>query len=360
MDLPVHGEPGCEAIVNNFSTEDEKLVARAISKLNKKQLERRPKGKTYRLYPYALQTAKREVANSKTRFFLTKCLMNAKGRVPVSSGETPSNVDVIYTKKGKRNREVAPQLERPNLARRARKDEQSNSSDDDLPLEPPTKQFCPHNVDAWLQTIEGVTQDSGLPTDSRHEEELTLEAIRSVQHAALNEYRQRQCLPLYAVLLPAHPAGPVAVSHVSIPPPSTQRPSSVPGMHISPRPRYVVDLQVGLFLGYSSGQAVLDRYPHLLRRLATTAEKAQLETRPLAESVYLCMTYNKDENAKQLIEYVDTPGGGRGLRVSELDIHLLREDEVLREVGLRDIGHMPFVEDVRVEEEKVEVCGEGE
>ncbi|KAJ3289989.1 hypothetical protein HK104_007096 [Borealophlyctis nickersoniae] len=164
------------------------------------------------------------------------------------------------------------------------------------------------------------------------------------QQAALNDYRCRRCLPLYAVLLPSNPVSPSVAA-------AQTRAIATQGSHaaviagLPPRPRYMVDLQVGLFLGLGSGRALLDQYPHLSRRVATSAEKAQLETSPIAETVLASMLYGKDEDGRKWINWCATRSGGRGLKLSELDIHLLREDEVMREIGIRaglEAGGTPF------------------
>ncbi|KAJ3053397.1 hypothetical protein HK097_004373 [Rhizophlyctis rosea] len=167
----------------------------------------------------------------------------------------------------------------------------------------------------------------------------------------LDDYRQRRCLPLFTVLLPEQPSGPLDVDHAF-----TSRRHRLPPEQIPPRPRYMVDFQVGLFLGLGSGRAVLDRYPHLSRRVATTAEKAQLETSPVAEAILACMVYGREhEPNTKFIEKCETRSGGEGFKMSTVDIHLLREDEVMREVGLRDIGHTPTAKEVDLKSEGKDV-----
>ncbi|KAJ3085253.1 hypothetical protein HK102_000173 [Quaeritorhiza haematococci] len=167
--------------------------------------------------------------------------------------------------------------------------------------------------------------------------------------AALEEMCKRRCLPLYAVLLPLPSSTTATGNSASTSIPAGQvRPSSIPGVKhdsalfgaksavssILSRPRYMVDLQIGLFLGLKSGRALLERYPHLSRRVATPAEKAQLEVSPLAEAVLSCMlSQRSDSSFSKWIKWVPTAGGGRGMKLTDLDIHFLREDEVMPEVA---------------------------
>ncbi|KAJ3126886.1 hypothetical protein HK098_007020 [Nowakowskiella sp. JEL0407] len=148
----------------------------------------------------------------------------------------------------------------------------------------------------------------------------------------------RRCLPFYAVLLPqsitsntiissgSNNSAGIAIAHI---PPNTQ--SNSQSSSIS-RPRYLVDLQVGLFLGLGSGQALLNRHPHLSRRVASHFEKCQLENSPISELMFECLEYQLD-SVKNEIDInqnsITTKSGKKGVQLRNMEVHFIREDEVI-------------------------------
>ncbi|TPX48528.1 hypothetical protein SeMB42_g02954 [Synchytrium endobioticum] len=118
-----------------------------------------------------------------------------------------------------------------------------------------------------------------------------------VDATAVEEYERNLCLPFYSITLPD-----------------------------TPNVRYMVDFQVGLFLGLRSGREVTNKYMSLSKRVATSAEKSQLEVSPVGEAILTCKLL-QGGNSKWL-KTVDTKTGGRGLKLDNVDVQLLKEEEV--------------------------------
>lgn len=124
---------------------------------------------------------------------------------------------------------------------------------------------------------------------------------QSMEHLALPvvhnlTFIKKNCLPLYIITLP------------------------------SSRSRYFLDIQLGLFLQFSSGRAFIDSIPGLLTRIAATAEKECLEQSAVSETIYSSMIY-ANESAARWIKTV-SHAGHVGLKMTDLDIHFVKEDDV--------------------------------
>ncbi|TPX31076.1 hypothetical protein SmJEL517_g05523 [Synchytrium microbalum] len=128
-----------------------------------------------------------------------------------------------------------------------------------------------------------------------------------IDAAALEEYEHKHCLPLYSVILPDEP-----------------------------NTRYMVDLQVGLFLGLPSGRQFLDKYPSLSRRVATSAEKSDLAVTPIAEATWSCM---KLRGKTKWLKPLSTRSGKEGLKLGDVDVQLVKEDEIA--AVLLEAGALP-------------------
>jgi len=116
-------------------------------------------------------------------------------------------------------------------------------------------------------------------------------------------YRER-CLPFYSIELPDKP-------DIKMKKTST---------------RYLVDYQVGLMMGFKSGRALLEKFPYLLTRVATTAEKTALESSPLATVILDCLILTTGA------KWVKRNDGGNGVRLTDLDIMFLQEEQVRNQV----------------------------
>ncbi|KAJ1553625.1 hypothetical protein HK096_007102 [Nowakowskiella sp. JEL0078] len=152
------------------------------------------------------------------------------------------------------------------------------------------------------------------------------------------------CLPFYAILLPQITSNLVPLTHTSIPLPQF---SSSSNNSILPRPRYLVDIQVGLFLGLASGHELLVKHPQLSRRLATLTEKKFLESSPISEIILRCLRAKEQMSTnleRQTISnnksQVSIQKSQNGITLVDLDIHFLREDEVF--AVILDHPHVDF------------------
>ncbi|KAI9202538.1 uncharacterized protein BJ171DRAFT_513373 [Polychytrium aggregatum] len=143
--------------------------------------------------------------------------------------------------------------------------------------------------------------------------EPSVEAYEPPQPARgeLERWLRQRCLPLFVVALP-DPAAP---------------PSST-----SSTVKYMVDFQVGLFMGLKSGRALLERYPSISRRVATTVEKELLETSPVAAAIFDALYSSRPEACPRWVKWVLTKSGSKGMKLTDIDIHLLREADVMTEI----------------------------
>lgn len=92
-----------------------------------------------------------------------------------------------------------------------------------------------------------------------------------------------------------------------------------------PKVRYVVCLQIALFLGYKNSRLFLDQFPALKLRVVSLNEKEALERTPLASSIFNSMIANGG-NAKWL-KKIDLPSGV-GLSLSQYDLQFLEISEI--------------------------------
>ncbi|RKO83660.1 hypothetical protein BDK51DRAFT_35257, partial [Blyttiomyces helicus] len=138
-------------------------------------------------------------------------------------------------------------------------------------------------------------------------------ALDETARASLADLNRRRYLPIYSLALPSTSVGPSSAT--STPPPGT---------------RYMVDLQVALFLGLRSGRALLDRFPTIAdKRVATFAEKQRLDASPIAAAV-LAALEDTDPSACRWHKRVPTRGGDDGMKLSNVDVHLVSEEDVRR------------------------------
>lgn len=93
----------------------------------------------------------------------------------------------------------------------------------------------------------------------------------------------------------------------------------------SPKIRYVIDLQVALFLGFKNSRLFLDQFPSLKLRVITQNEKEILEQTPLSSSIFHAMIKNGN-NAKWL-KTITLPSG-TGLSLHQYDLQFLELSEL--------------------------------
>ena len=115
---------------------------------------------------------------------------------------------------------------------------------------------------------------------------------------------KKNCLPLYIITLPTS------------------------------RSRYFLDIQIGLFLEYASGRAFLDSIPGISTRIAAAAEKQYLEQCAVSETIYSSMIY-ANESAARWIKTVSLHAGHVGLKMTDLDIHFVKEEDVSSRLNTR-------------------------
>ena len=117
--------------------------------------------------------------------------------------------------------------------------------------------------------------------------------------AAVEEYRKKRCLPLYAI---------EAASDENSSSSKTQR--------------YMVDFQIGLFFGLKHGRDLLDKYPHIKTRIATGSEKSKLEQSPLAETILECCI-------AQGRKWIQRNDAGTGYKLQYIDVHFIKVEDVM-------------------------------
>ena len=148
----------------------------------------------------------------------------------------------------------------------------------------------PH--DHQIDNMEFIEEES---SQAIHEDVNLSQPIN--HNSPLQTFYKKNCLPLYIITLP------------------------------SSQSRYFLDIQLGLFLQYSSGRIFLDSNPGLLTRIAATAEKQYLEQSAVSETIYNSML-NANESAARWIKTVPLRAGHVGLKMTDLDIHFVREEDV--------------------------------
>ncbi|KAH6574004.1 hypothetical protein BASA60_005755 [Batrachochytrium salamandrivorans] len=174
----------------------------------------------------------------------------------------------------------------------------------------------------------------------------------STRIAAIKGLYQAHCLPLYTlesrIRLPGAAAIPLASTSKSnaavTPTAATTAAVRVPQTTVSNK-TYLVDLQLALFLGLKSGRALLDKYPNLDCRVASMAEKQQLEQSVVAETVYTCMVHCSPGSVKwvkTIMREGSEGGAGTALKVTDLDIHLVLLESCLKVVPLIPRLHSVF------------------
>jgi hypothetical protein len=154
----------------------------------------------------------------------------------------------------------------------------------------------------WLLDVSGYhdsqSKESLLTTT---EESIMAEStMTNIQDMDIN------CLPLFSIRLPSRK--------------NDER---------APLDRYLVDLQVARCIGLESGRALLEKYPTLSRRLASFYEKQQLQKTPLSVKLYEHLKHTEP----RMMSYIRTlmcMDGQKGLRLTDVDIHFVRERDVMR------------------------------
>ena len=96
--------------------------------------------------------------------------------------------------------------------------------------------------------------------------------------------------------------------------------------------RYYLDTQLGLFFGFTSGRVFLDSFPDLRTRVALGAEKEELELTRVSEVIYSSMIFANEATAKWIKWIPTRDGEGRGLKMTEVDVHFVKEDDIRHKV----------------------------
>jgi hypothetical protein len=124
----------------------------------------------------------------------------------------------------------------------------------------------------------------------------------------LDSFYRKHCLPLHLIVIP-------------------------PGDGSSKPPtRYYLDTQLGLFFGFTSGRVFLDSFPDLRTRVALGVEKEELELTRVSEVIYSSMIFANEDTAKW-IKWIPTRNGeGRGLKMTDVDVHLVKEEDIRHKV----------------------------
>ena len=149
---------------------------------------------------------------------------------------------------------------------------------------------------------------------------------------AKKEFFRRKCLPLYNVLLPAVPN----LNDRGVA--SGIQSSALFNASNLKRKRFMIDFQVALFLGLKSGREVLDKYPHFERRVASSAQKAQLQASPVGDAVLSSILSNRNLGSgpevviPRFIPWVQRKDGLRALNFVDVDIHFLETAQVMKEL----------------------------
>ena len=125
--------------------------------------------------------------------------------------------------------------------------------------------------------------------------------------------------------------------------------------------KYVLDLQLGLHLGYTSGRAITDKYPKIRKMIASAPQKSALEISPISEHVFKFMLQKYGDGTEESckwIKSVSTRTGGKGMKLSDVDIQFLLFDDVVKEVKDMSVSKTEsfdlIVDDAPVEETKIE------
>lgn len=195
------------------------------------------------------------------------------------------------------------------------------------PKPPPPPAFEPPVVrkkvkkKSWLgisgyQSINHGASDGEIHSTESSGQQMVKSASQEPLDPKLISFYNKHCLPLYIITL--RPGS----STVSRPPDDIGQ-------------RYFLDVQLGLFFGHNSGRAFLNSCPGITTRVAHTAEKEELETTPAAETVYSAMLH-ANASAAKWIKWIPTEiGSGKGLKMSDLDVHFVKEEDVRDKIALR-------------------------
>ncbi|KAJ3108990.1 hypothetical protein HDU96_007363 [Phlyctochytrium bullatum] len=195
-----------------------------------------------------------------------------------------------------------------------------------VPIRPQSPPLRPDSKDVAVQESSGPTpsnSSANLPVQSLQaaadsKAPPTAPTMDDMQGVEVSSFKRKKCLPLYLILLPMMPGEPVKPREC--------------------RPRYVVDLQVALCLGHTSGRDVVDQYPQLTRRIATRSQKARLQASPVGEAVLAAILENRglgsgpDAVVPRFIKWVWGYGGRKALQLVDVDIQLLDAAQVLSQV----------------------------